>query len=153
MRWHCPEEDNEIFDRVESFQDHMKANHSDTFELSDLDLLTRMAARLLDDMFLECSLCLNTIAKSPSTSNDQSQDFTTMPKHIASHLISLALMALPGIDNKEDEKSHAGPRLSISDYRLSAFTGSSSGRPSFVEYLPSVEFHKWGCSNRRCGRL
>jgi hypothetical protein len=128
LEWYCDAAAHkpEVFSDRISFQKHMKMYHSGTFTESQLPVISELAAPRSSRPFTICPLC-NCIPEDIELErkNIGSNALDLLPKHIAGHLKSLALISLPW---REDIKDGDGQNLSkqLADFSHAASMGKKA---------------------------
>jgi hypothetical protein len=105
LEWQCLASSHgpQSFDDQESYQEHMRQHHPDSFAESQLPLLAQMSARSESHPFIICPFCNGLPAELAVAHPDQEtvEAQVALQKHIARHLQSLALLSLTWLDDVE----------------------------------------------------
>jgi len=106
--WYCNSSEchDQMFDCQVDFEEHMKSLHAETFNPSQLPIISESSRRPATELFEQCPLCdhvptvqeLN-VWKREGTRNNTGENLKILPKHIAVHLEELALLSLPWQDD------------------------------------------------------
>lgn len=91
--WCCNVLEHEVFSDQEKFKLHMKQLHPEFGNGSQMDTFIEMFQRPLESATVECPLCLN--------NGQGALTLRAFEKHVARHMESLALFALPRLDVSE----------------------------------------------------
>ncbi|MCJ1401112.1 hypothetical protein MMC11_004324 [Xylographa trunciseda] len=121
--WCCDgfEHPPETFRTRDNFENHMKLQHGDTFQASQLGMLAKISAKPSSDSFQHCPFCdysnefeAEALGQNRVDTRARSRH-TSMRVHITSHLLSIFLLALPERDDLLDDESM--PITSTADAR------------------------------------
>jgi nucleoside phosphorylase len=110
------------FTSKEDFEQHMLQDHQGKITSKQLSTFARIAARPAQRAFDKCPLCKvgpDSVGPAEGMTHDVIPD--RLPRHVAGHLKSLALMFLPPGENGTDDET---------DSQLSSRTGRSSRKIS-----------------------
>jgi hypothetical protein len=93
------------FDTAEQFQEHLLTEHKSVFPESQLSLLVEGSARSVGPVFDSCPLCGDTGPEDLDRGDVSTRN--PLVRHIANHLIFLALRSLPWDENEATSSVHS----------------------------------------------
>jgi hypothetical protein len=127
-RWVCfsPAHEPRTFNAESFYISHMENNHSGTFSRAELPNLTRMAMSSKSQAFIKCPFCLRPPkgSDSPEAGLITNEEEYRLQKHVAAHLISLALVSLRWVD--DSEKPLLASSSSVAHSKRSTISGLGS---------------------------
>jgi hypothetical protein len=138
--WHCSTAMHsplKFYDE-NSFRAHMKSAHIGSFNNSQLDTITRINSRPISQPFETCPFCGRGPFPDdyPKLEAQVQTARSDLPRHIASHLESLAMLALLPRDDRETTAND--PSASNGETRLSMQSDGPSLDFSGLERQPPV---------------
>jgi len=105
----------------------MESDHSGSFSRAELPNLTRMAMSSKFHIFTMCPFCLRPPkgSDSPAEGLITNEEEYRLQKHVAAHLMSLALVSLRWVD--DSDKARLASSSSVAHSKRSTLSGLGSG--------------------------